>query len=197
MGAAIGDGDATGTILNTESPPVDSNALTGSFADVPTEHDGSAALTLRLQFSEPVGVSYATLRDEARRPARRDDGLVTTTNRGHTEPLCGLDSGSIRPAPVCLAQERDPRPHLADVPRHAVSAAPTSGASRPCTRAWAPPTAARPTPTRRPRGALRPSGPRARTSDENRLERPRDPILPSNEASEKPGTLQYELSRLV
>ena len=76
-GATIGDGEATGTILNTESPPVDSNALTASFSGVPAEHSGES-FTFRLQFSEPVGVSYATLRDEA---LSATGGTVTRAQR--------------------------------------------------------------------------------------------------------------------
>ena len=46
--------------------------LTASFAaptpgaePVPASHDGSTAFTLRILFSEPIGISYATLRDES------------------------------------------------------------------------------------------------------------------------------------
>ena len=55
--------------------------LTGRFASVPAAHDGSTEATLRLEFSEPVSTSYATLRDEAFKvtngavdSARRVDG---------------------------------------------------------------------------------------------------------------------------
>ena len=42
-----------------------SDALTANFTDVPTEHDGSAGFTFRIEFSESVRTGYATLRDEA------------------------------------------------------------------------------------------------------------------------------------
>ena len=52
--------------------------LTASFTGAPPEHDGSAAFTLRLQFSEAVGVSYVTLRDEA---LKVTNGTVTKAKR--------------------------------------------------------------------------------------------------------------------
>ena len=59
-GAAIDDGEATGTVTDGSGPV----ALTASFSSVPPEHDGSAAFTLELRFSdEPAGLSYATVRD--------------------------------------------------------------------------------------------------------------------------------------
>ena len=71
VGAAIADSTATGTILNTE-------ILTGSFEHVPTEHDGSAAFTFNVAFSEDVGISYVTLRDES---FSVTDGDVTGARR--------------------------------------------------------------------------------------------------------------------
>ena len=54
--AAIDDREAIGTILNTEP-------LTASFSDLPEAHDGSAAFTFELTFSEDVeGLSYRTLK---------------------------------------------------------------------------------------------------------------------------------------
>ena len=58
VGAEIADSVATGTILNTE-------ILTGSFEHVPTEHDGSTAFTFDAVFNSEIGISYATLRDDA------------------------------------------------------------------------------------------------------------------------------------
>ena len=58
VGAEIADSVATGTILNTE-------ILTGSFEHVPTEHDGSTAFTFDAVFNNEIGISYATLRDDA------------------------------------------------------------------------------------------------------------------------------------
>ena len=59
-GAALGDAEATGTILD------DDNAapLTASFSDMPASHTGED-FTFGLAFSEEVEVGYATLRDTA------------------------------------------------------------------------------------------------------------------------------------
>ena len=81
------DGEATGTIRNSEIQP-----LTATFEDVPAAHDGSA-FTFRVAFSEDIGISYRSLREDAfavtgqrvagaagGRPARpvRDDGPSRT-----------------------------------------------------------------------------------------------------------------------
>ena len=39
--------------------------LTASFEDVPSEHDGESALTFRVAFSEDIGISYRSLREDA------------------------------------------------------------------------------------------------------------------------------------
>ena len=54
-----GDGEATGTIHNSEIQP-----LTATFEDVPAAHDGSA-FTFRMAFSEDIGISYRSLREDA------------------------------------------------------------------------------------------------------------------------------------
>ena len=75
-GADVDDdlGVGIGTILNTE-------ILTGSFEGVPEAHDGQSAFSFRVAFSEDIGISYKTLRDEsftttggAVNGARRVDG---------------------------------------------------------------------------------------------------------------------------
>ena len=53
------DGEATGTIRNSEIQP-----LTATFEDVPSAHDGSA-FTFRMAFSENIGISYRSLREDA------------------------------------------------------------------------------------------------------------------------------------
>ena len=62
-GAEIADAEATGTIRNTEA--ADPDPLTASFSGVPAEHDGDSAFTFRVEFSEDVGISDKTLRDES------------------------------------------------------------------------------------------------------------------------------------
>ena len=54
-----GEGEATGTIHNSEIQP-----LTATFEDEPAAHDGSA-FTFRMAFSEDIGISYRALREDA------------------------------------------------------------------------------------------------------------------------------------
>ena len=58
VGATISDGQATGKINNTEP-------LTASFEGVPEAHDGQSAFSFRVAFSEEIGISSQTLRDES------------------------------------------------------------------------------------------------------------------------------------
>ena len=114
------DGEATGTIRNTEEG---TDELTGTFVDMPERHDGASVFRFRVVFTEDVGISLATLRDEsfevtggavteARRvDGRRDlyeigvepdgDGAVTITLPGGRE--CGTTGA------VCT-REDSPRP---------------------------------------------------------------------------------------
>ena len=54
------DGEATGTIRNSEIQP-----LTATFEDVPSAHDGESAFRFRMAFSEDIGISYRSLREDA------------------------------------------------------------------------------------------------------------------------------------
>ena len=58
IGADLGDETATGTILNTE-------VLTGSFENVPPEHDGSTAFSFDAVFNSEIAIGYAAMRDHA------------------------------------------------------------------------------------------------------------------------------------
>ena len=91
VGAFLGDGEATGTILNTESPP-EPDALTATFEKVPSEHDGTNVFTFRVAFSEPVPTRYRVLRDQSFavsggqvKRARRVDGRADLREI-HVEP---------------------------------------------------------------------------------------------------------------
>ena len=71
-GADIADETGIGTILNTEiltgsfdNVPGEHDGLTGSFEGVPEAHDGQSAFSFRVAFSEDIGISYKTLRDES------------------------------------------------------------------------------------------------------------------------------------
>ena len=84
----LGGGTGTGTIFNTE-------VLTGSFENVPTEHDGSTPFTFDAVFNSDIGISYATLRDHSftvtngkvtrarRNNGRNDSWEITVTPWGN------------------------------------------------------------------------------------------------------------------
>ena len=83
-----GDGTGIGTILNTE-------VLTGSFENVPGEHDGSTPFTFDAVFNSDIEISYATLRDHSftvtngkvtrarRNNGRNDSWEITVTPWGN------------------------------------------------------------------------------------------------------------------
>ena len=72
---------STGLAHLVLGPPPGGVPLTASFEDVPGEHDGSTPFELRLEFSEEVALSYATLRDHG---FAVTGGAVTGARR--TEP---------------------------------------------------------------------------------------------------------------
>ena len=63
-GVANDDYEAVGTIRNdeTEAP---SGGLTASFEDMPETHDGERAFRFRVAFSENIGISFRSLREDA------------------------------------------------------------------------------------------------------------------------------------
>ena len=83
-----GSGEGTGTIFNTE-------VLTGSFENVPAEHDGSTPFTFDAVFNSDIGISYKTLRDHSftvtngkvtrarRNNGRNDSWEITVTPWGN------------------------------------------------------------------------------------------------------------------
>ena len=73
--ATMGDATATGTINDDDEP---APALTASFTGVPAEHDGETAFSFRVEFSEDIGISYQTLRDES---FSVTNGAVTAARR--------------------------------------------------------------------------------------------------------------------
>ena len=76
-GAEISDGQATGTITDSEPVP-----LTVSFSNVPDSHDGSTEFTFDLSFSENFPLSYVTLRDHAfTKDAQNEDHVVAVQRK--------------------------------------------------------------------------------------------------------------------
>ena len=61
--ATLGDATGTGTIIDDEAPSPE--PLTAQFIGMPKRHDGAAAFTFELRFSEELALSYRTLRDAA------------------------------------------------------------------------------------------------------------------------------------
>ena len=63
-GATIADAEATGTIRNSETTTPQAD-LTASFEGVPEAHDGESGFRFRVAFSEDIGISYRSLREDA------------------------------------------------------------------------------------------------------------------------------------
>ena len=75
-GAVIEDGNATGTISNTEEETT--NALTAAFQNVPSEHDGEDhAFDIRILFDAALSGSWTSVRDAI----RVTNGTHTKTHR--------------------------------------------------------------------------------------------------------------------
>ena len=72
-GAEISDGQATGTITNSEPQP-----LTARFISMPDSHDGSADISFFVDFSEDVAISKGDFKDFA---FTTGNGDVTGANR--------------------------------------------------------------------------------------------------------------------
>ena len=63
-GATIADAEAVGTIRNSETTTPQAD-LTASFEGVPEAHDGESGFRFRVAFSEDIGISYRSLREDA------------------------------------------------------------------------------------------------------------------------------------
>ncbi len=102
-GAALGDAEATGTILDDDNAP----PLTASFSDMPDSHTGGE-FTFGLACSEEVELSYLTLRDVAlstsagtvQKAKRRQQG----SNQGWTIHVEPESHGAVR---IGLAKTTD------------------------------------------------------------------------------------------
>ena len=98
-------------------------SLTASFGEVPAEHDGQSAFTVRVEFSEDVGISYKALRDESFSVtdgdvtgARRVDGRhdlweITVEPESREAVTISLPGGrACGPAGAVCTRGDDPRP---------------------------------------------------------------------------------------
>ena len=104
-GADLGDAVATGTIRNTEAPETD--PLTASFSSVPAEHDGETAFSFRVEFSEDVGVSYITLRDDSFTVTEGDVTGARRVNGRHDLWEITVEPDSREAVTISLAGGRD------------------------------------------------------------------------------------------
>ena len=116
-GRALSEGIST-TVEGPEAPP----PLTASFVGLPEAHDGAGAFTFRVAFSENIGISYRSLREDAfavsggrvtrgpagGRPARslRDDGRARGRGRGDGHAAGGARVLGLR---CDLHQGREPQ----------------------------------------------------------------------------------------
>ena len=68
-GASVKNYEAVGTIRNDEARESNTDPeeapLTASFVNVPAEHDGGSAFRFRVAFSEDIGISFRSLREDA------------------------------------------------------------------------------------------------------------------------------------
>ena len=60
-GRALSEEEISTTVEGPEAPP----PLTASFVGLPEAHDGAGAFTFRVAFSEDIGISYRSLREDA------------------------------------------------------------------------------------------------------------------------------------
>ena len=137
-GATLSDGQATGKINNTEP-------LTASFEGVPEAHDGQSAFSFRVAFSEDIGISYQTLRDEsftttggavtgARRVDGRNDLWEITVEPSGAENVTitlprGRDCGTT--GAVCTREDEHTPRALTNSPSATVKGPSASGGGSP------------------------------------------------------------------
>ena len=123
-----GDGEATGTIRNSEPQ----EALTASFEDMPAAHDG-AAFTFRVAFSRDIGISYKALREDAfavsggrvtggkRVDDRRDLFEMTVEPDGGGDVAITLEADRDCAASGAICTKGEPRRRLTNSPSATVA----------------------------------------------------------------------------
>ena len=128
-GAEILRGLATGTILNTE-------ILTGSFENVPAEHDGSTPFSFDAVFNNDIGISYATLRDHSftvtngkvtgarRNNGRNDSWEITVTPWGNEATTITLPGNRDCGTTAAICTKEDNPVQLSNSPSATVAGPP-------------------------------------------------------------------------
>ena len=131
-----GDSEATGTIRNSEPQ----TALTASFEDVPAAHDGTA-FTFRVAFSEDIGISFRSLREDAftvmnghitggRRVDDRRDLFEMTVQPDSREAITiTLPAGRDCAVSGAICTKGDPRRELTNSPSATVEGPPANQAA--------------------------------------------------------------------
>ena len=104
-GATLADAEATGTIHNTEVTEPD--PLTASFSGAPAEHDGESVFKFQVQFSEEVGISYVTLRDESFSETNGDVTAARRVDGRHDLWEITVDPDSREAVTITLNGDRD------------------------------------------------------------------------------------------
>ena len=141
VGAEVDDATATGTIADAGEPEPEPEPesepappLTARFRGVPAEHDGENAFSLRILFSEGIGIGYKTLRDEsvsatggtvtrARRVNGRNDlWEITVRPSGHGDATVTLAGGRACGASGAVCTRGNDRRPLANSPSATVRA---------------------------------------------------------------------------
>ena len=130
IGADIDDGQGTGTIFNTE-------VLTGSFENVPGEHDGSTPFTFDAVFNSDIGISYATLRDHSftvtngkvtrarRNNGRNDSWEITVTPWGNDAVTVTLPGNRDCGTTAAICTKEDHPVQLSNSPSATVAGPPS------------------------------------------------------------------------
>ena len=128
-GADIADMTGIGTIFNTE-------VLTGSFENVPAEHDGSTPFTFDAVFNSDIGISYATLRDHSftvtngdvtgasRVDGRNDRWLITVDPDGDDAVTITLPGNRDCGTTAAICSKEDNPVQLSNSPSATVAAPP-------------------------------------------------------------------------
>ena len=148
-GFANDDKEATGTIRNTETTTA--AELTAEFRDMPAEHDGESGFRFRVAFSEDIGISFRSLREDAftvtggrvtggtRVDGRRDLFEMTARPESDDDVTITLQAGRECAVSGAICTKGENRRQLTNTPTATV-AGPADDAPEPNTPATGAPT---------------------------------------------------------
>ena len=148
-GFANDDKEATGTIRNTETTTT--AELTAEFRDMPAEHDGESGFRFRVAFSEDIGISFRSLREDAftvtggrvtggtRVDGRRDLFEMTARPESDDDVTITLQAGRECAVSGAICTKGENRRQLTNTPTATV-AGPADDAPEPNTPATGAPT---------------------------------------------------------